>query len=514
MVDIQNAASSAGSATRSRYTREYGLVLLTAGVLYTLTSAVSVQWQDTALLAYRILHNDLEGNLGLAVAHPLHIMVGMALKQIPYGDLARKMNLAVAIFGAVAVANVYLLLRLWLGRALPSAVAAMTLMLSWTFWLHATIGEVYPLYAAIMTTELVVLLRYMQTSRIGWLYLLAFLNGLSIADHMTGIIPLACYMVFIAALLWRRTIRVGHVATMAALWVIGALPYEVLIVKGIIQTGDAAHVIGGAIWGLNWEKNVLNASFTSRMAVENVGFILLNFPTPNIIFLFTGIYAVWRLAPTKSFAGIFYGIMLLLFIFAFRYTVPDRHAFFLPFYLTACVCVGLGVHVFTLRHSAKTVAVAIMAMALLPVPAYCVTPTIARHAYKTLAERRQVPYRDDYTYWLQPWHAGYNGGERFAREALGQVERNAFIYADSTTAHALLYTQESRGLRPDVKVASDYDSGRGVPKLTEETIGALMQESAVYVVSAQAGYCPKFVLDRYDTVREGVLYRVLRRHGS
>jgi len=492
---------------------QYLLVFVLSGILYVLTCAPSILWQDSALLTYRIFHDALTCDLGLAIAHPLYIMVGMIVKQIPLGELAHRVNLMSAVFGAIAVANVYVLVTLWLGNRLAAAVATITLAVSWTFWQNAVIAEVYTLYAAIFTAELIALLKYTQTSRVGWLYLLAFLNGLSIADHMWGILPLACYAVFVVVLLRRRAIGPGHVLVCAALWVAGALPYEYLIVDEMMRTGNIGATLASAAFGAKWKGQVLNTSLTAKVAAENVAFMLLNFPTPNIILLFLGVFVARRVAP-RSFSAVLLGSTVLFFVFAFRYTVPDRHAFFFPFYICAALCIGAGAHALSARYNSRLLKATMLLLAFLPVGVYLVTPTIARHAYKSLGQRRQVPYRDDYKYWLQPWQTGYRGAERFAVEALNQVPQNAVIYADSTTGITLLFIHETRGIRPDVRIITQHLVEKDAPALDEHTFDRLIDESAFYVVSAQPSYCPSFILEKYDTFKEGVLYRVLKRRES
>lgn len=128
--------------------------------------------------------------------------------------------------------------------------------------------------------------------------------------------------------------------------------------------------------------------------------------------------------------------------------------------------------------------------------------------YKPLGQRRKLPYRDDYKYFLQPWKNGERSAEKFAHEALDSVDENAIIYADTTTAHALLYVQQVEGLRPDVKIISDYDSSENSPVLDKDTIEGLMQNFPVYVVSPLKRYCPAFLLEVYDFVEASVLWRV------
>jgi hypothetical protein len=260
-----------------------------------------------------------------------------------------------------------------------------------------------------------------------------------------------------------------------------------------------------------WQNRVLNTYVPLKMALENVAFVLLNFPTPNFVLLFVGLWALHKKAPSRSFANIVAAMLILFFLFAFRYQVADRYVFFLPFYCLGAVLVGLGADIVLERYSRKSLVLLVLAFALLPVPVYAVTPALARRVYKPLGQRRQRPYRDEYKYFLQPWKAGYRGAERFAREALDAVEENATIYAYTTEAHALLYVQQVEGKRQDVGIVSSFNSSTNGPVLNEQTAPALVRSSGLYVVSPVKGYCPAFLLERYEFVRQGLLWKVVER---
>jgi hypothetical protein len=492
----------------------YLLVLAAALILYVVTCAPGVLWHDSGLFAWRVWHNDIEGDMGLALAHPLYVMLGIGLKYVPLGGLFYRLNLMSAVFGAAAVANLFLLLRLWLGRNGPAVIGAATLAVSWTFWQHAVIAEVCTLYAAQLLAELIVLLQYVRTKRTGYLYLLGLLNGLAIANHLWAAIAFTCYTVFLVFLLARRQIGAKHFALIVLLWIIGAAPYEYLIIRNIIVSGEVAATLASAMFGRLWQGAVLNTSISMRIALENIIFILLNFPTPNLVLLFVGLWVLRKKAPDRSFANVMLALLGLYLLFAFRYTVADRYVFFLPFYCLAAILIGLGADAVLTRYKRKSLGFAVLALALLPAPIYSVTPEVARKAYKPLGQRRQRPYRDEYTYFLQPWKTGYRGAQRFADEALEMVEENAVVYADATVIHTLLYVQEAQGKRPDVKIVSDYYSSQNAPDFNEDTIKRLMQDSTVYVVSAVENYCPSFILENYDTVKKGVLYQVVEKSSA
>jgi hypothetical protein len=245
------------------------------------------------------------------------------------------------------------------------------------------------------------------------------------------------------------------------------------------------------------------------MLLENFVFILLNFPTPNIVLFFIGLWALRKQSPKPVFSYIFLALLTAHFLFAFRYNVPDRYVFFLPFYCMAAVLIALGADVIMNRYKGNVILVCILAFILLPIPAYFFAPSFAKQFYKPLGQRRQRPYRDEYIYFLQPWKTGYRGAEKFANEALDAAEKDAIIYADSTTAHCLLYVQQVIGKRKDIRIISDFNKSPDSLDLNQDNLKALTTNSQLYVVSPVSGYCPKFILDEYDFVKKGVIYKAV-----
>lgn len=490
----------------------YIIVLLAAVALYAATCAPGALWQDSGMYQYRIWYNDIEGKLGLALSHPLYQIIGIMVKYIPIGEFAYRVNLISAVAGAFAVANLFLLLRLWLGQNLPAIMAAVSLALSWTMWQFSSVAEVYTLYLALFLGELILFFKYIETRRVVFLYLLAAFNGLAIANHMWGSIAFVCYVVFLAVSLAKKQIRLKDFLIMSGLWIICAAPYEYLIIKNIIASGDFSAAISSALFGNRWQGDVLNLSLSGRLIKENLIFMAYNFPTPNVLFFFAGVYGLKKVSPDRAFKNILLALLLLFLLFAFRYTVPDRYAFFLPFYCVASVFVGVGMYVFFKRYSRKIYAILIIAFALLPVPVYEFVPLAAERLKINLGTKRTIPYRNDYTHFLRPWQIGNEGPALFAQEALSMVGEGGIIIADSTTVCPLWYVQEIKGVRPDVKVVSrdiSYRNPIAVP--TADTIGEVMAGRGVYVVSPVAGYCPAYLLKGYDFIKTGPIYRVSER---
>ena len=143
-----------------------------------------------------------------------------------------------------------------------------------------------------------------------------------------------------------------------------------------------------------------------------------------------------------------------------------------------------------------------------PAVVYFFTPAIGRKYYKSLGQRRQRPYRDEYEYFLEPWKTGYRGAERFAKEALDITEQNAVLYAYTTDVHAILVLQETEGIRGDVMVVSDYDAGIGAETLDEPTFAKWVRERPAYCASPFKEYCPDWMLKNYEFQQVWPIYKI------
>jgi hypothetical protein len=324
-------------------------------------------WQDSGLIQYRVLNNDIEGFLGLAISHPLFYLLAMSTKAIPWVQVPYAVNMLSAMAGAMAVANLFLLVRLWTGKALAATLASLALALSHTFWQHASMAETYPLWSALFTAELIVLLQYTKTGRTGYLYWLWLFNGLALAVHMLAIIPLAVYAVYVS-LLWKRRVLAGKdVCIMVLLWMVGCLPYEYLIIRNIIVSGDMIGTFSSALFGNQWKEEVLNASISARLIVENLLLWVLNFPSPNAILAFIGLFGLTKASRQDPFRWVILALTVFFLVFAFRYTVADRYAFFIPFYCMVSILLGAGASSVLARFPSRWLAGAMVLAALLPV---------------------------------------------------------------------------------------------------------------------------------------------------
>ncbi len=464
--------------------------------IYGVSCAPGLLWQDSGLIQYRVLHHDIHGFFGLALAHPLYYWVAFAVEAVPVGDALHRINLISAVAGAIAVANIFLLVRLWLGRSGPAFLAAISLGLSHTFWRHACIAETYTLWAMLFTCELVLLFMHIKTRRMSFLIALAGINGLAVSVHMLGCLCGVCYLVYGLDSLRKQRISPSRIALITMIWLVGTLPYSVLIVQEIVKSQDVAGTLVSAAFGDRWQDDVLNTSVSWRIAGENILYVVMNHPTLNIGLLFIGLFGLCRKQTRDVMMGML-GILALVFLlFAWRYTVADRYAFFIPFYCVTAVFMGKGLADLSKTDCTWLVRLA-MAFSLCPVLVYALTPSILRGRGVSLGTRQNIPYRDDLTYFLQPWKTGYQGADRFAQEVFDSLESGAVLFADHTTVAPLVLYQEIHGVRPDVHVVSSVIHSPGAPEFSEASLKQLLTTRPVCVVSNQPGYYPSFLRENY-----------------
>ena len=459
------------------------LWLAVAGLMlavYAVTAQRGPAWQDSGIFQWRILNFDLTGKFGLALAHPLLIILGKALSFLPLGPLALRMNLVSALCGAVTVANVALLIRrLNPDRPAAAWVAAGLLGLAHTPWWLSTICESQMVFAALFTTSLHVLVSLVRRPTAGLALLLGAINGLALLAHDLALLALAVYGLTVIGLCVRGRLRWYAVVFLAAGWVAGSAGMLALVARQAAATG-LIPAIESALFGQRWQSDVLGGS--AGAVKMGVGYILYNFPNVALVLVAVGLWAL-RKAPLRPLRWCFCGLTAIYLVFAIRYPVMDQFMFFVPFYVMVAVLAGVGLG--SLRPRAYNWAAPVALASLLAAPAlYAAMPSIARSAHLPVPGRTDLPFRDPPRYWLAPWKAGENSAGLFARQALAGVPAGGTIIADGTSLYPLLWTRRIDGLGRDVELlegAGPQQVPPGAPN--------------VFAVSATRGYHPPWLAE-------------------
>ncbi|MDO8445600.1 MAG: DUF2723 domain-containing protein [Deltaproteobacteria bacterium] len=159
--------------------------------------------------------------------YPFYVIIAKLFTlALPFGNIAYRVNMVSAIFGALTCMMVYMItkrilqeagkgidvrdkesslsLPLPVSSSLPAFFAAFSLALSYQFWYRSTVAEVYTLNAFLMLLIIYILLVWRDRGISGqWssdsrtLYLVAFLLGLGIGNHHTIVLVVPGALLFV-----------------------------------------------------------------------------------------------------------------------------------------------------------------------------------------------------------------------------------------------------------------------------------------------------------------------------
>lgn len=165
------------------------LVVPAIFISYLLTISPTILWRDTPEF--------VNVAFTLSIAHPAgfptYSLLLKPLTFLPIGSIAFKTNLASAIFSLLSVVLLSATLRLFIRRLYPSApsadiqtssiVASLLFAVGPIVWHNATLAEVYTLNTLFLAAVIYLMLRWLDGFDPRWLYLSAFLYGLSAGNH-------------------------------------------------------------------------------------------------------------------------------------------------------------------------------------------------------------------------------------------------------------------------------------------------------------------------------------------
>ena len=438
-----------------------------AFLLYALTASRTIQWQDYGQFVLRIVTDELFNELGLALAHPLHFWMGQAAVALLPAEPPYAVALVSALAGAVTVANVFGVVRTVGGGYGPALAAAGLLLVANTFWRMSTMPECYTVTTALLSAELWCMALYFRgrpggpethhgagrSSAAGWLVLMMGLNGLGLSNHNMALLTLpATGLVLLYA--WRRgDVRLGGGVSALAVWVVGAMPYLVLVVAETVRSGDPAGAVRSALFGNTYTDNVLNPSPALRQIGISAAFTLLSFPGIALPLALLGLAVGRRWLAGQGFGGLGWawgGALGVHLLFVLRYDVVDQHTFLLPTYTVLSLFIGVGaawVWGRWARRGRVVLTICVAASVLAAPGVYVLAAHVAREQGALGSMARHKPYRDDYRYLFVPWGWGETSARAMSELAVDLAGQDGVVVVEDTMARfAVGYQLEVRGL--------------------------------------------------------------------
>lgn len=492
MTDCQTANQelTCPASEKTRVSRLYLLwltALVCSLILYVSTLAPDLVWQDQGDYQHQAAKCNLSRPGDIVRVHPLFILTAHLLGRTGLFSYAYAANLVSAVFTAVTVANVCLLVYYLSGRIFAGLLSAATFALAHSVWFLGVQAQTYSMANAALSAGLLLVIAYLKTNRRECLVLMGFLFGLGISAHIMSQVGFGVIMCW---LLWRslrgKTSVLIFVMTIAG-WLVGAVLLWIIMAREYTQTHDIAATITSAVWG-KWAGAVFNIGRVFFLLKRSVMFFVLNFPTPLVLLAVPGLVLSFKKMKNIVLARLFCATTVLYALFAVRYDVPNQNNFFLPMYMFVSIYIGLG-FAFLFKSCTRTwIVVCVMLLLAIP-PSYAAISAFAKDRGIKLGTRRHIPYRDVYTYYLIPWQHKQTGPRRMAEEIFAVLPQNAVILADRTTIPALKYIQEIEQQRPDLRIFY-------LSEPLESVRAACDDDDRIFTLSDVEGYYPSWVTDK------------------
>jgi hypothetical protein len=335
--------------------------------VYLLTLAPSVTFFDSGEFLTAIPSLGSSHSPG----YPLFINYGKPFTWLPFGSIAFRINFATAFSAAMACYAVYLLSSYLLSRMdifsadvsrMPPArfialAAALTFACTARLWLQSNHDKPYPLVSFLAAIIFYLLLLWREgfrhgEDRIAYIYLGAFLFGLTSGAHQTIILMLPCYGWLILSADWRQLLRLKELLLALTFAILGFainlhLPVRAMRMP-LLNWGDPRN-LDNFLWhflrkGYPVDKvdRDLNLLWTQLSAFN----LPYEFTVAGLALLFVGI--VWYFRPLRDeIAAYGIGVATFLFVIVGLQNTPAElvfltEEFFTPLYLLSAVMIGLG----------------------------------------------------------------------------------------------------------------------------------------------------------------------------
>ncbi|MEW5986943.1 MAG: DUF2723 domain-containing protein [Chloroflexota bacterium] len=484
------------------------VIILTVLVmaLYLLTLAPTVLWGDDAYLQRTAFEASLRPD---GAGHWLWLTLARLMIRLPFGEITYRVNLVSALAGTATITGLFLAARS-LGLSKEAAtVAAATLAVAHTFWMHAVRAEVYTVFTVLMVAELLLLFRWNEQNP--WpLYGTLALFGLTLLGHQMAVL-LGPAMAF---LIWRRkqwlSLRDWLLSTTAL--AAGLLPALIIIQRQILAP-DLVHslVLYFTHSGEDFRGSLFDYSlglFPRDLALWGM-FLALQFPSPAILLalLFIGDVREWIRRDQDRWQA-----LLLLYVtciaFAFSYRVNDQYVFYLPSYVAFALIAGRGWDFIAARwpwlKRPLPRRVLVGSIVVLPPLVYWGMSVTFRQLDVNPLHIRELPGREPNSFFLWPGKGGYWGARDYGEDALLGLPSDSVLLADHTPFHTLKYLQVVEGMRSDVRlrqIGPDVDLNRVVESFPASSI--------IFLADNDPRYYNLQSLLNMRLVRRGVVYQLV-----
>lgn len=253
-----------------------------------------------------------------------------------------------------AVGSLYLLsviLKMLNIRVLLRCLAIAVFGLSFTFWRHAEIVEVYTLNLIFTAVTIIWFLKWQKDKNNLHVFKASALLGVAMLIHVQQIlyVPFLAYWCYLAF-----SFKIIH-------WLKAALAFLIPSSLLLIPVAFELNTLSSILFDSSFEDEVTDISFSNLISglIKSVGLTIFNFGAFTLLF----IPAIFKV---KTFRQIHLGLIFMaavVFVFAARYNVSDNYVFFIPAHFIFVILMAVYLNAFKVHKKIWSVALVLMLMA-------------------------------------------------------------------------------------------------------------------------------------------------------
>lgn len=430
---------------------------------------------------------------GHPTGYPTFILFGKLFTFLPFGDVAYRVNLMAAVFGAGSVILLYFVARRIGAGRIPSLGASLLFGFSGTFWSQATLGEVYTMHAFFVLLVTLLLLRWREAGGSANLVLAGLFCGLALGNNAGMVLLAPMFVLILTVGLLRHGKRRGRaVAGGVVAFVAGISVYAYIPIRGfsgawhnygdeISEWGDVWAMISGARFQglMNPTPGVISGNFPGFLA-QAASQAAPPFGVGLLALLLAGavVGGIFFFMRERLLAAAFASGIFVTLLYALSYEINDIAVYYIPVYLLLFVLLAVGFTEVSRRTN-------IGAISVLPV------------IFAALVLGLNFPVSDA--------SGDYEERER-AEETLSGLPERAILYG-KVEVIPLTYLKEVEGERPDITLRwldggtldenfeRDLASGRPVYFITyddDDSYEDYLSAAEEYATSARDGNLTAF----------------------
>ena len=281
--------------------------------------------------------------------YPLYVVVSHLFGYLPWGTLAFRINLMSAVFGAIAVSLVFLVLRRLGCRPIGAAAVALALALGRVFWSTTVVAEVYSLHAALVAGTILALLIWKERRSPASFFTAVGLVALAFGNHTTIVLLAPALVVFVLLSDARWALRPRILAASAGIVALGIAQYGFILLRTVQQApylespASSLRELLDVMRGERWNEQLFEYDVSTLVAERfpfAFGVFLDELTIVGLVFAAGGLM---RLLRRRRAEAALLGLAAAgIIVFAVNFRTGEPEVFLLPALMCCWIAVGVG----------------------------------------------------------------------------------------------------------------------------------------------------------------------------